>query len=96
MKTKSYESRTPRAKCAAAAAAMTALTLALAVVLPANLDERRDGAALPASAAAVPHVGDAAATMPVERIAVIALRVPATRERASASYLISGIDAAMS
>jgi hypothetical protein len=83
MKTKRYESRTPRATCAVAAAAMAALTLALAVVLPANLDERRYGPAFPASAAAVPHVGAAAATTPVERIDVIALRGLATREPAS-------------
>jgi hypothetical protein len=69
---KRYESRTPRRTFAAAAAAMTMLTLALAVVAPAKLDERTDAAAL--DAATAPAIAAAAAMAPIGRIEVVALR----------------------
>ena len=50
---KTYETRTPRAASGLAAFAMTVITLAVAVVVPATMDSRSDDAGMLAAAKVV-------------------------------------------
>ncbi len=85
---KRYKTNTPRAAFALAAAALTALTIGIAVVLPAHADVDRASEAT--MAAADRDAGSAAAIAPelphVDRIDVVAIREPGVSVRAHARY----------
>ena len=81
---KYYESKTPRAAFALAAAALTALTIGCTVLWPAHVGANRANAAmLAATKGDAPAATAMAADAPhVERIEVIAVREPGISARA--------------
>jgi hypothetical protein len=81
---KDYETKTPRATFAVAAAALTALTIGGTVLWPAQVDANRANAAMLAVADRdAPAATAMAADMPhVDRIDVIAVREPRMSVRA--------------
>ena len=81
---KDYETKTPRAAFALAAAALTALTIGGTVLWPAHVDANRAEAAMLATAERDARANTSvAADMPhVDRIDVIAVREPRMSVRA--------------
>ena len=71
---KTYETRTPRAAFGLAAFAMTAITLAVAVVVPATLDSRSDDPGMLAAA----NVATPAAAVIAAAAADLKQNVPTT------------------
>ena len=71
-----YPRSTPRAACAAAAAALTVITLGLAVIVPAGLDSRSADVRPLTAAQAVTATPAAVAFAPL-RIEVFGVREPA-------------------
>ncbi len=89
---KRYKTNAPRTAIALAAVALTALTIGVAVVLPARADVDRTNEAVLAAADrdARPAAAIAPELPPVDRIDVVAIRESGVSVHAHASYLRHG------